>query len=1144
MVLTKYGVEKWEAILQFSKLQVEKGEFFHSIDFPDSTVRTLVESASKVLGVAERDLMNSFGTHFMHYMLKYGFEKVLLCSSKTMREWLHNIGEPHRLMRIKFPTANLPDFRVETQAESPDELLLHYYTTRNSYWEPLVEGLCCSVAKKYFDREIGITRVISEEVDAVYHACWKISNLELETKVQDPRKERDHINMGDLVSPPQCPFSLAMKEKNNSLRGCNNSVVSQIHTEQDDIQIASKSIERGVGICSMHLKKIFPFHLSINQDFVIIQAGTKIEEMFTKHGVSLVGQKIQEIMEIAPEGYEWTWSQLVKLEGRIVSLVSFVTQPALRFSGDFIEQEDDYNGRTVTFLIRPDIYRISEMEALDLSFSDFPPHSFQRDIIIAGESLKQEIDNAKRMTEMSRELTKQSFVTKQALKTKQVFVRYVSHEIRTPLNIAALGLAYLDEKLDETEKAKHGINDTLEEIKLSCSIAVEILNDFLLYEKIDDGIFDLSLSRVFFAPIITESRRLFDVQAKSASISFDVDMEPIIEDVEVLVDRKKFYQVLRNLLSNAIKFTPTNGRVTLTATLVDNNSIRISSTNNNNPSEIISAQATEMSSWQLLDGEPIYFAKDIPMMKSKTNDSHDAGKPEADSSDSKLNVPQLQLQSLGQDSSPLAASPSVDTSPQMTSGLTMVYDSPSINTCVRFLRIVVSDTGAGISKQDQVALFHQFIQVQADKLQHGQGSGLGLWIAANIIRMHGGRIGVMSPGEGLGSKFIVDLPVFCPVYSMNPPTSDSLPMDVSISTKASAGTSPYISYGGKHVLDHMNMHRQPSHSSCLRPPHPPSSNQSDEIAYRGELHSIRETENKDAELEENELSSRLSISTVSDVGSTPSSTAFHHHPNSSKDHLNGTSQSKHKMVHSLHTTPSVSSIMSNCNTPRQQPISKRHLPSPYPGQPAMFLSSLSPSLIPLFEDESLWQPLRSLSLNNAKVLIVDDASSNRKMMRRILQDKFPDMDEAENGRVALDRYIASCSTDTDSKNRPYDIIFMDGIMPVMDGNVATREIRRFQFQQVEQHLAKFQTPIALGSSSSDSSSSASADDQIQSLGAASTSSSSLFTLPLLPRTLILGVTGNGQDEDMQRFVDAGADYVFVKPIHMPSLMEYLDMFFG
>lgn len=44
------------------------------------------------------------------------------------------------------------------------------------------------------------------------------------------------------------------------------------------------------------------------------------------------------------------------------------------------------------------------------------------------------------------------------------------------------------------------------------------------------------------------------------------------------------------------------------------------------------------------------------------------------------------------------------------------------------VRLEVVDSGAGISKENQTKLFGQYVQFDANKLQKGGGSGLGLWI--------------------------------------------------------------------------------------------------------------------------------------------------------------------------------------------------------------------------------------------------------------------------------------------------------------------------------------------------------------------------------------------------------------------------------
>jgi signal transduction histidine kinase len=70
--------------------------------------------------------------------------------------------------------------------------------------------------------------------------------------------------------------------------------------------------------------------------------------------------------------------------------------------------------------------------------------------------------------------------------------------------------------------------------------------------------------------------------------------------------------------------------------------------------------------------------------------------------------------------------------------------------------VEVSDTGAGIPKEDLPRLFERFYR--GDKARGGGGTGLGLSIANEIIRAHGGRIEVQSV-QGQGSTFTIFLPV-------------------------------------------------------------------------------------------------------------------------------------------------------------------------------------------------------------------------------------------------------------------------------------------------------------------------------------------------------------------------------------------------
>ena len=74
----------------------------------------------------------------------------------------------------------------------------------------------------------------------------------------------------------------------------------------------------------------------------------------------------------------------------------------------------------------------------------------------------------------------------------------------------------------------------------------------------------------------------------------------------------------------------------------------------------------------------------------------------------------------------------------------------------KWVRIAVSDQGVGIPEEQQDYLFDRFRQLEREKLEQ-QGVGLGLCIADELIRLHGGKITVdSSPGQG--STFTILLP--------------------------------------------------------------------------------------------------------------------------------------------------------------------------------------------------------------------------------------------------------------------------------------------------------------------------------------------------------------------------------------------------
>ena len=75
-----------------------------------------------------------------------------------------------------------------------------------------------------------------------------------------------------------------------------------------------------------------------------------------------------------------------------------------------------------------------------------------------------------------------------------------------------------------------------------------------------------------------------------------------------------------------------------------------------------------------------------------------------------------------------------------------------------FVEVEVADTGIGIPPEEQEKIFERFYQVEAGPKRRYEGTGIGLAIVRDILRLHGGSIRVQStPGQGSTFQFTLPL---------------------------------------------------------------------------------------------------------------------------------------------------------------------------------------------------------------------------------------------------------------------------------------------------------------------------------------------------------------------------------------------------
>jgi PAS domain S-box-containing protein len=103
----------------------------------------------------------------------------------------------------------------------------------------------------------------------------------------------------------------------------------------------------------------------------------------------------------------------------------------------------------------------------------------------------------------------------------------------------------------------------------------------------------------------------------------------------------------------------------------------------------------------------------------------------------------------------------------------------------RFVMLRVCDTGEGISAADIPHLFERFYRAQNIRSRTHEGSGIGLALVQELVKLHGGTVRVESQ-YGIGTSFIVVVPC----------GTDHLPADRLGESRASQptalGTAPFV----------------------------------------------------------------------------------------------------------------------------------------------------------------------------------------------------------------------------------------------------------------------------------------------------------------------------------------------------------------
>ena len=170
--------------------------------------------------------------------------------------------------------------------------------------------------------------------------------------------------------------------------------------------------------------------------------------------------------------------------------------------------------------------------------------------------------NVNRMNDELRRVYKE---LETASEHKSDFLASMSHELRTPLN-AIIGFSQvLRERISGDINAKQ--EEYLDDILSSANHLLALINEVLDLSKVEAGQLELHVAPFLLQDALERGISTVREQATSGGVQLTLHANggPTV----VTGDERRIRQVIFNLLSNAVKFTPSGGRVDVTATHAD-----------------------------------------------------------------------------------------------------------------------------------------------------------------------------------------------------------------------------------------------------------------------------------------------------------------------------------------------------------------------------------------------------------------------------------------------------------------------------------------------------------------------------------------------------------------------------------------------
>jgi len=492
LIISKFGKEKWHEIKEKAGCTVKDGGFIRHQYYTDESSVELVLAISQVLSMPVKDVLEVFGQYFMEFTRHAGYDNLLSCQGSNLRLWLSNLNSLHEHLQDTLPRGRFPEFWCKDDPEVPGCILLYYLSERGDLFVPFVVGLVKEIARYHFDLDItmDVVQTQGEDDDAQY-TIYRIGTVDAsqiyrltenqnsifaneksnEQKEWESMEYLHQTDGGDIRKAadliPRCPFHeihksasgqqfmddnaeklwnrMGSSEASYIHQNVNKKVVcpqasDTLNNESGDTstivekQNAKEQESRELGVVTNEafisnekMREIFPHHVVIDQNFTILQIGVSTQKLIGSTR-NIVGKSIKNIFKIKrPKLADWEWSAILKYQEQSYFLQSNLAEKrASNLKAHLITLSE--NPRRALFVLAPDAKNIQQLTNMNLTMSDLPLHTFQRDAIFLGEHMYSGIRSAHKLDKISRKLAYEHNLSNSLLYS--MFPKDVAHTLR------------------------------------------------------------------------------------------------------------------------------------------------------------------------------------------------------------------------------------------------------------------------------------------------------------------------------------------------------------------------------------------------------------------------------------------------------------------------------------------------------------------------------------------------------------------------------------------------------------------------------------------------------------------------------------------------------------------------------------------